>query len=90
MRTRAVIIVRGVVQGVGFRYFIHGAASQVGLSGWVENLANGDVRIVAEGERGLIEDLVKSTRRGPRSAHVAGVTVEWEQPKNDFHAFEIR
>ena len=90
MRARAVIIVRGLVQGVGFRYFIHGAALQTGLSGWAENLANGDVRIVAEGERGLIEDLVKSASRGPRSAHVAEVMIEWQEPKNDFHGFEIR
>ncbi|MEX2117055.1 MAG: acylphosphatase [Bacteroidota bacterium] len=90
MQTRAVIIVRGLVQGVGFRYYIRRAASSTGLSGCAENLVNGDVRIIAEGERGLIEDLVKSARIGPRGSHVAGVTVEWEQPKNDFQGFEIR
>ncbi|MEX1138790.1 MAG: acylphosphatase [Bacteroidota bacterium] len=90
MQARAVIIVRGLVQGVGFRYYIRRAASQAGLSGHAENLVNGDVRIVAEGERGLIEDLVKTARIGPRSSHVAAVIVEWEKPANDVQGFEIR
>jgi acylphosphatase len=90
MQARAIIIVRGLVQGVGFRYYIQRAASHNGLFGRAENLANGDVRIVVEGERGLIEELVKSARTGPRSSHVAALRVEWEQPKNEFHGFEIR
>lgn len=90
MQTRAVIIVRGLVQGVGFRYYIRRAASQCGINGYAENLVNGDVRIVAEGERGLIEELVKTARVGPRSSHVASLSVEWEKPSNDFQGFDIR
>jgi acylphosphatase len=89
MQARATIIVSGLVQGVGFRYYVQRVASQVGLRGRAENLQNGDVRIIVEGERGLIEDLVKSARVGPRSSHVASMTVEWEKPKNEFHGFEI-
>lgn len=90
MQARAVIIVRGLVQGVGFRYYIRRAASQSGLNGFAENLPNGDVRIVTEGERGLIEDLIKAARVGPRSSHVAALSVEWETPLNDIQGFEIR
>lgn len=90
MQARAVIIVRGLVQGVGFRYYIRRVASQFGLNGYAENLVHGDVRIVAEGERGLIEELVKTARIGPRSSHVAALSVEWETPSNDFQGFEIR
>ena len=90
MQARAVIIARGLVQGVGFRYYVHRTASQIGLTGRAENLANGDVRIIAEGERGLLEDLIRLVRIGPRSSHVAGLTVEWGKPSNEFHGFEIR
>lgn len=90
MQARAVIIVSGLVQGVGFRYYVQRTASQVGLTGRAENLANGDVRIIAEGERGLLEDLIRSVRIGPRSSHVAGLTVEWEKHRDEFYGFEIR
>lgn len=90
MKARAVILVRGLVQGVGYRYFIHRTATSLELAGFAENLPNGDVRIVAEGERGMIEELLASARVGPRAAHVASVQVDWETPMNDHSGFTIR
>lgn len=77
MILRAHIIVSGVVQGVGFRFFVQHVAKRFGLVGYVRNLYSGDVEIEAEGERSLLEELIKEVKIGPRLAHVSDVKVEW-------------
>ena len=52
---RAEITVNGLVQGVGFRYYILRQAHNLGLTGFVKNLYTGEVYILTEGERGMIE-----------------------------------
>ncbi len=73
----AKIIVRGHVQGVGFRYFCHTRAVRLGLTGWVKNAADGSVALLVEGDRGSIEALIDELKLGPRSASVADVGVSW-------------
>lgn len=90
MDVGANIIVRGMVQGVGYRYFVHTWATRLGLAGYVTNLYNGDVEIEAEGERSLIEALIDEVRVGPRAAHVLDVKVKWRTPKRQFSGFEIQ
>ena len=89
MKSSVHIVVSGMVQGVGFRYFIHHHARQLGLTGWVRNLPNGDVEIQAEGSREFVESLVTYARRGPRLAVVSNVRVEWKEPSNQLTSFEI-
>ena len=84
------ITVQGLVQGVGFRYFVYRHASKLGLTGWVRNLYNSEVEIEAEGDRSLVEELIKEVKVGPRSAHVKDLKIEWQDFKNRFQAFEIR
>ncbi|MGH2567454.1 MAG: acylphosphatase [Bacteroidota bacterium] len=84
------IVVRGLVQGVGFRYFVLRHASRLGLNGYVQNLYNGDVEIEVEGDRSLVEELIKDVKAGPRAAHVADLQIEWKTPDRKFRAFEIR
>ena len=84
------MVVEGLVQGVGFRWFVARQANMLGLRGFVENKYNGTVEIVAEGERSLLEDLVKQVRLGPRSAQVTDVVLEWKNPTNHFTHFQIR
>lgn len=84
------MLVRGLVQGVGFRYFVLRKAGALGLSGFVRNHYDGSVEIVAEGEKALLEDLLSAVRIGPRSAAVREVAVEWTTPTNEFHEFEVR
>ncbi|HEX9615328.1 MAG TPA: acylphosphatase [Bacteroidota bacterium] len=86
----ATIIVRGLVHGVGFRYFVQREASRLGLAGYAENLVSGEVKIVAEGSRGLIEELIRVARIGPRSAQVTGIKAEWREPDHQFSGFDIR
>lgn len=83
------IIVRGMVQGVGFRYFVLRVALRLGLSGWVRNLYNGDVEVVAEGDRSLLEELIKDLKVGPRSAHVKDLVIEWKNYSGTYSTFEI-
>ena len=89
MKSCVHIVVSGMVQGVGFRYFIHHHARQLGLTGWVRNLPNGDVEIQAEGNREFVESLVTYARRGPRLAVVSNVRLEWKEPSRQFTSFEI-
>ncbi|MGC8594727.1 MAG: acylphosphatase [Candidatus Kryptoniota bacterium] len=86
---RAHIIVTGAVQGVGYRYFAYKHARAYNLKGYVKNLSDGRVEVVVEGNHGLIEEFIKELRRGPVSAHVTGVEVDWEIPTNEFSNFEI-
>lgn len=83
-------IVNGYVQGVGFRYYVHDRAISLGLQGWVRNLRNGDVEVLAEGDRQALDKLLSAIRRGPRPSHVMGVKVDWQTPTREFYNFRIR
>jgi acylphosphatase len=90
MEIAAHIVVKGMVQGVGFRYFVFNKASQFGLKGFVSNLHNGNVEIVVEGDRSFIEELIDEVKVGPRAASVRDVNVEWIKPAHCFHDFDVR
>jgi acylphosphatase len=63
-------LVRGRVQGVGFRWFVHREASELELRGWVRNTEDGDVEIVATGDDESLDQLRTSLRKGPRGSRV--------------------
>lgn len=77
MHTRVHIVVRGLVQGVGYRWFVARHAERLGLAGHVRNLPDGGVEVDAEGEREMLEELVGHCRTGPRSARVTDLAMEW-------------
>jgi acylphosphatase len=89
MNVGAHIVVSGLVQGVGFRYFVYYKAAKLGLSGFVRNLPHGSVEINVEGERGLVEELIKDIKVGPRSAMVKDLKIDWTEPSDHFSRFEI-
>jgi acylphosphatase len=62
--------VTGIVQGVGFRWFVRERARRLGLAGWVRNLPDGSVEVAAEGDEQQIELLRKELLRGPSGASV--------------------
>ncbi|HEX8941442.1 MAG TPA: acylphosphatase [Candidatus Limnocylindrales bacterium] len=83
-------MVRGSVQGVGFRFFVVNRASALGLVGWVANEADGSVRCVAEGPRPDLERLLDELRDGPPAAAVERVETSWQQATGAFDRFSVR
>jgi acylphosphatase len=88
-RQRLVAIVRGVVQGVGFRWFVEREASALGVDGWVTNRMDGSVEVVAEGTAEQLRELVALLWRGPAAAGVSDVEVRYE-PVRGLAGFAIR
>jgi acylphosphatase len=78
---RLVARVRGRVQGVGYRFFVRDRAKELGLTGSVQNLPNGSVRVEAEGRKDALTALLADLRQGPPGANVEGVDVEWLPPR---------
>jgi acylphosphatase len=90
MRRRAEIIINGLVQGVGVRYYILRHAQQLGLKGFTRNMDSGEVHTVVEGEISLIEELFSFVKTGPRSASVNNAKIYWSDCKDEFTSFGIR
>ena len=90
MKVRAEILVNGLVQGVGFRYFVYREALKLGLVGFTKNLFTGEVLTIVEGEKSLVEELYRKIKVGPSHASVKNCNVDWLEPKNEFNIFEIK
>ena len=75
------VLVRGRVQGVGFRYTLARAAQTRGVAGFARNLADGAVEAVFEGDPEAVDSLVRVAHEGPRGASVDGVEVFEEEPE---------
>jgi acylphosphatase len=88
-RVRLHAIVRGDVQGVGFRYFVRRQARGAGVAGWVRNRQDGGVECVAEGPRDALERLLGELREGPSGASVEDVRTEWEEPAGEEGEFRV-
>ena len=88
--TRAEILVGGIVQGVGFRYFVLRNAQALGLKGYTKNLYTGEVLTVAEGPKHLVEELSKKIKIGPGNSYVKSFNIKWMKPTNEFKSFEVR
>lgn len=90
MDIHATIVVSGLVQGVGFRWFVNRHAVRLGLKGFVQNNFDGTVLVEVEGDRSLIEELIKELKVGPRAAQVTDLKIDWSNPKNMFLGFSIK
>ena len=84
------MLVHGRVQGVFFRHAAAQEARELGLRGWVRNLANGDVEIVAEGPRRELKIMAALANQGPRLARVTDVEEEWSEYCGEEGSFTIR
>lgn len=82
-------IVRGRVQGVGFRWFVEREARGLGLYGWVRNCPDGSVEVVAEGPADLLDRLAVALAIGPAGADVTGVEAHREPATGAFASFSI-
>lgn len=80
----------GRVQGVGFRYFTLSIANELGLFGWVRNMPDGSVQLVAEGSAAQLNKFVSRLRIGPRSGRVDDLRHSWQPYRAEFDRFEVR
>ncbi len=89
MKARLHAYVSGRVQGVFFRDFTQTEAIYLGLTGWVKNLWDGRVEVVAEGEKEDLEKLLEKLKKGPPGARVRDVEVVWGEYTGEFRDFRI-
>ena len=84
-------LIRGRVQGVGFRWYVQREASELDLRGWVRNTEDGDVEVVAAGDTGDLAELRASLRRGPRGSRVDNVIEHYldESEARELSSFRI-
>jgi acylphosphatase len=82
-------IVRGRVQGVGFRWFVEREAHTLGIAGWVRNNADGSVEVLAMGTSDQLLGLRSRLRNGPRAARVDDVEELDAKPVSDLKTFRI-
>jgi len=75
---------------VYFRHNTHKVASSLGLKGFVRNMDDGGVEVVAEGDEAKLNELVDFCKKGPSSAKVDSVKVKLEKASNEFSGFEVR
>jgi acylphosphatase len=87
---KADVVVQGVVQGVGYRFFVLNQARLYDVKGYVKNMPDGTVQVVAEGKKGMVKDFVERLRIGPLSAHVTGVDVKWHEKDSGFTEFRLQ
>lgn len=87
---QAKFIVKGFVQGVGFRYFVYRRAIELGLNGYTENLFDGTVVVVAEGLKNSLEKLFQFLKIGPSHSYVEKVEAEYSDFLEEYKDFEIR
>ena len=86
---RAHLYVSGRVQGVNYRRDTRREALRLGLTGWVRNLPDRRVEVVAEGEEERVEALVRWCWEGPAMAIVRGIEVHRERPAGEFETFSV-
>ena len=87
---RVHVYLSGRVQGVGFRAFTSRTAQQLGVKGWVKNLADGRVEAVLAGSEEKVEQMLNKVKTGPRFAEVNDMQVEEEDYRGEFDKFEVR
>jgi acylphosphatase len=83
------LVIRGRVQGVGYRWWARGQARRLKLAGWVRNRSDGAVELLAAGSPGAVEQLIGACRHGPSAAEVSSVE-RFEADDPGLDAFEER
>lgn len=87
---RLQLTISGSVQGVGFRYFTQMKAVQFGITGWVKNMSNGTVQIVAVGDKDNLDQFIHDLRLGNPFSKVEHVDIKELSDTDPFHSFKIK
>jgi acylphosphatase len=83
-------VVRGVVQGVGFRWHTRQVGRRLNLTGYVRNRYDGTVEVVAEGSEQALREFLSYLQTGPSAAVVQSVDVRWLPKGGSLYGFEVR
>lgn len=89
MKKRIQVYYDGMVQGVGFRFTAERVALNLGLRGWVKNLFDGRVEVVAEGKEQDLVDFLHKVKNGPMKPYIRGTDVTWQEATGEFRDFTI-
>jgi acylphosphatase len=90
MKKRVHVFYSGTVQGVGFRAMAEEAASRLAVVGWIKNLRDGRVELIAEAEEPALEAFLEALRTGPMRNFIRQVDISWSDALDSFDDFSIR
>ncbi len=82
-------LINGRVQGVGFRYFVKQSISATAVTGWVRNLFDGRVEVLAEGSKSDLKNLLVKLHAGPSVGYVDGLDEHWGEASDKYNDFQI-
>jgi acylphosphatase len=82
-------IISGRVQGVAFRNFAVSIARELNLVGFVANLPDGSLEVLAQGDYGVLKVYINHLRKGPPHAQITGVYDEWRERTREFSTFDV-
>lgn len=82
-------IVTGAVQGVAYRAYVQESATELELSGYVKNLSDGRVEVVAQGLPNVLKDFVEYLHEGSLQAKVESVAVDWRSARRNYDDFSV-
>ncbi len=83
------IVVRGRVQGVGFRFFVRNVGMRLGLTGNVSNLPDSTVEVIVEGDPGRVVEFIREVQKGPSLARVERLEIQDLPGGGSYSAFHI-
>jgi len=89
MQKSCYVIIRGRVQGVGYRWFARERAMVLNLNGYVKNLANGDVEVFAQGEENNLNEYLILLKKGPSFSNVTDLKVDFGEPDKRYKEFGV-
>lgn len=89
-KTRAHLVIKGIVQGVFYRSSAQETALNLGLKGWVRNLPDGNVEAVFEGPSENVRKAVDWCRQGPPGASVSEIDEQWSDCTGEFKGFDVK
>ena len=89
MNNAAHVFVSGIVQGVGFRAYIHNQALRHQIQGWIKNLNDGRVEVLLVGQKENTLEMIKLCKRGSPWSNVSDVQVNWENIHDNYDSFSI-
>lgn len=83
-------VVNGKVQNVAYRAYVQDAATELGLCGWVQNLPDGTVAVIAQGSPDVLKEFVEYLHEGSLMAQVESVSIDWRTSKRELDDFSVR